>query len=201
MHLVLVHGFFNNAFFMGWMSRYLSAEGHVCHVPTLKPSDGRHGLDALASQLKMYVDDVLPADEPFAIAGFSMGALVVRFYLQELGGHERARAYFSIAGPHHGTPYARFYPGAGARDMRPGSPFLEVLEHYAPLVQALPKICYWTPHDVLIHPPESAVFTGAESVKIASYSHALLLLDKRLFADIARRLVLLDHGSVAEPPK
>jgi triacylglycerol lipase len=194
MQVVIVHGFFNNALFMRPMARHLTAAGHTCHVPTLTPCDARSGLVTMAAQLRDYVQGALRDAQPFAIVGFSMGALVARYFLQELGGHERARAFYSIAGPHKGTGYASLYPGAGARDMRPKSAFLRDLDRSAAKLQSIPQVCYWTPSDVLIKPAESAVFSGAESVQIPSFSHALMLLDERLFTDIEGRLALLDQS-------
>jgi triacylglycerol lipase len=194
MHVVIVHGFFNNALFMRPMARHLTAAGHSCHVPTLTPCDARSGLVAMAAQLRDHVKDALPDGQQFAIVGFSMGALVARYYLQELGGHEHAKAFYSIAGPHQGTRYADFYPGAGARDMRPKSAFLRDLDRSSAKLQSIPQVCYWTPSDVLIQPGESAVFSGAESVRIPSFSHALMLLDERLFIEMEGRLALLDQS-------
>ncbi|MFZ4764081.1 MAG: esterase/lipase family protein [Roseimicrobium sp.] len=194
MNVVIVHGFVNNALFMRPMARHLTAAGHTCHVPTLTPFDARPGLVAMAAQLRGHVKGALPDGAPFAIVAFSMGALVARYYLQELGGHERAKAFYSIAGPHKGARYADFYPGAGTRDMRPKSAFLRDLDRSSSKLQGLPQVCYWTPNDVLIHPAEAAVLCGAESVQIPSFSHALMLLDKRLFTEMEGRLALLDQS-------
>ena len=81
------------------MARHLAGDGHHCLVPSLKPSDGRDGLPAMARQLQDFLEGELEEGERFALVGFSMGTLITRYYLQELDGHRRVKAFFSISGP------------------------------------------------------------------------------------------------------
>lgn len=61
------------------------------------------------------------------LVGHSMGGLVVRAAVQAGGLGDRARSAVTVATPHHGTRFARFVPGPGARQMHPGSAFLHEL--------------------------------------------------------------------------
>jgi len=165
----------------------LEAEGYICHAPSLRPCDARRGLAQLGRALAEYVEQVVPAGERFAIVGFSMGAIVSRYYMQEVGGAKRVVAFFSVAGPHSGTRSAYFYPG-GIRQLRPRSKFLRELEVTADRLGDLPITCYWTPYDLMIRPLSSTRWNRGEHVRIPALQHSLLVMDSRLHSDIVRRL-------------
>ena len=57
----------------------------------------------------------------------SMGGLVARVYLQELGGHRRVDNCITISTPHRGTYNAYWVPSRVGRELRPDSPLLERL--------------------------------------------------------------------------
>ena len=127
----------------------------------------------------------------FAIIGFSMGALVVRYYLQELGGYRRADAFFSICGPHAGTLTAYMYPSEGVYQMRPRSEFLIRLDQSADRLAGIPITCYWTPFDLMVRPIESAKWLRAEHVRIPAPLHSIMVFDRRLYRDIEQRLFVI----------
>ena len=188
MHVVLVHGFLNRGGILRNLAAHLTRAGHICYTPSLKPCDARWGLPALAEALKSYVSQQLPPDSRFALVGFSMGAIVSRYYLQELNGADRVLAFFSIAGPHQGTLSAHLYPSLGVRQLRRGSDFLLRLDSSAYQVEHLPITCYWTPYDIMIRPLASTRWNAGESVRIPALQHSLLVFDKRLHSDIEHRL-------------
>ena len=191
MNIVLVHGFLNRGGILRGLAGHLRSVGHTCFVPSLKPCDARCGVPALADQLDQYIQASLLADSRLAIVGFSMGALVVRYYLQELGGHRRADAFFSIGGPHAGTRSAYMYPSAGAHQMRPRSEFLTRLDQTTARLAGLPITCYWTPYDLMIRPIESAKWSRAEHVRLPALIHSLMVFDRRLYRDIEHRLSVI----------
>jgi triacylglycerol lipase len=170
----MVHGFADTGRLFRPLGRTLAARGHSCHAPTLRPRDARLGIPDLSAKLAAYVDACLPAGEPAALVGFSMGALVARHYLQSLGGALRCRAFFSIAGPHRGTYSARLYPGAGTRQMRPGSPFLVELEAGARGLGAFPVFTYRTPLDLMVRPAATTRLPHAPELVVWCPLHSLL---------------------------
>lgn len=173
------------------LARRLSAAGHQCHVPTLRPSDARDGLAPLARALAAFIDATSGPDGRFVLVGFSMGAVLCRWYLQHEAGAARARAFFSIAGPHAGTVTAYLYPGTGVRELRPRSALLDALAR-GPGAPGVPVVCYWTPYDLMIRPAASARLPGAEHVRIPAWLHNQLVRDRRLAADLIQRLARLD---------
>ena len=191
MDVVLVHGFLNRGGIMKGIARGLERRGHRCHLPSLSPCDGRGGLARLAEQLSAVIRRQTHPEQPIAVIGFSMGALVARYYLQELEGHGRTRAFFSICGPHAGTRSARFYFSQAAVEMRPGSAFLRRLDDGACRLAGLAITSYWTPHDLMIRPVTSCQWPAGEIVRIPSLLHSLMPFNTELRDDIARRLEAL----------
>jgi triacylglycerol lipase len=188
MRVALVHGILDTGRKFRRLQRHLEGLGHHCLAPSLKPSDGRHGLLPLAEQLAATVDRTWGADAPFALVGFSMGGLISRLYLQELGGHARVDRFFAIAAPMRGSLLAWTFWGDGARQMRPGSPLLQRLDAGAGRLDGIRLYAYWTPFDAVIVPATSARWALAESRRIPALCHPCMLWHPQLLADIARRL-------------
>jgi triacylglycerol lipase len=188
MRVVLVHGIFDTGSKFRTLKPYLEARGHVCLAPSLTPNDGRDGLPALAEQLQDKIEGAFGADAPFALVGFSMGGLVSRWYLQELGGYARVDRFAAISTPMQGTIWAYGYPGQGARQMRPGSDFLARLAETADVLAGLELFAYWTPFDAVIVPQDSADWQLAESKRIPALSHPCMLWHDDLMANLAERL-------------
>ena len=190
MRVVLVHGIFDTGSKFKVLQPYLEARGHTCLAPSLTPNDGRDGLPALAEQLKAEIDAAFGPEEPFALVGFSMGGLISRWYLQELGGHARVDPFVAIAAPMQGTIWAYGYPGDGAKQMRPGSDFLAQLGASVHRLDRLNLLAYWTPYDAVIVPQASADWALADSRRIPALCHPCMLWHEDLLADLAAQLAV-----------
>jgi pimeloyl-ACP methyl ester carboxylesterase len=57
----------------------------------------------------------------------SMGGVVSRMYLQELGGHRRVERCITLGTPHRGTYNAYWIPARVGRELRPDSPLIKRL--------------------------------------------------------------------------
>jgi triacylglycerol lipase len=186
--VVLVPGFLETGSSFRWMTKRLSSQGYECLVPRFRPSDGRQGLENLAEDLKREIEAAFGPEEPFSIIAFSMGGLVSRYYLQQLGGAERCQKLFTISSPHNGTLVAHIYPGQGANQMRPGSGFLTQLAETEPALGKMPVVSYRTPMDLIILPASSSVWQRAENFEFPVLLHPLMLTSRPVMADIERRL-------------
>ena len=191
MNVILVHGFLDTGAIFSGLARHLTLAGHTCFVPSLKPSNARDGIPMLAYQLDRFVHASLPANQNAAFVGFSMGAIVVRYYLQELDGHKLAKGFFSICGPHCGTLTACLCPGKGVSQMRPNSRFLKELDQTADRLAGFPVVHYWTPFDLMVRPVRSSRWCRAENVRILSPLHSMMVSNRSLHNDIERRLSML----------
>lgn len=186
--VVLVHGFLENGSTFKWLKQRLEQHGAVCLVPKLRPNDGRGGLEGLAVRLQHDIDSAFGPHQPISIVAFSMGGLVSRYYLQNLGGAARCRQLITISTPHHGTDSAWYYPTQGAAQMRPGSRFLADLEQSQSKLGKMPVVSYRTPMDMVIIPPESSVWQRAENVQYPVLLHSMMLTSEVVLTDLERRL-------------
>ncbi len=187
---VLVHGFGETGISFDALKRRLEAHGIRCYVPRLKPADGRGGLEAIAVALKRDIDREFGPDSRLAIVSFSMGGIVSRYYLQELGGAARCDTFVTVSSPHHGTRMAWLYPSQGAAEMRPGSPLLAKLAASQSRLGEMPVVSYRTPLDLVIIPPRSSVWDRAENLEFPVMIHPLMLSSPSVLRDIERRFLI-----------
>lgn len=197
--VVLVHGFGENGVTWKMLKTRLEKRGVECYVPRLIHADGRGGLEKLAVHLKQDIDARFGPDEPISVVAFSMGGLVSRAYLQDLGGAQRCENLITISSPHHGTKAAWLYPTKGAEDMRPGSAFLAGLDATQGRLGKMPVTSYRTPMDLVILPPASSVWDRAENLECPVLLHPLMLNSGRVLKDIERRLLDAPEGSASRP--
>jgi triacylglycerol lipase len=196
MNVVMVHGFADTGRLFRVLCRELGARGHVCHAPTFHPRTARFGITDLSGKLEAFIRDQVPPGAPVALVGFSMGALIVRHYLQALGGAPSAKAFFSIAGPHLGTCCAYPFPGLGTRQMRPGSAFLRELDSGASALGDLPVFTYRTPLDLVVFPAATTRMPRAPECVAWCPLHSLLPADPEVVGHIAGELARLDSSAV-----
>lgn len=192
MNIMLVHGFWDQGRIFKRMIKQLTAEGHSCYAPDLKPTDARLGIADLATKLETYIDGKLGKNGTFAIVGFSMGAIIARYYLQLLAGHERVSGLVALAGPHNGSIYAHLYVGQGARDLRPNSELMQKLKNTEECLNNIQLTSYWSPFDVVVVPSKSAQWDAASNRKINVLWHDGIPRDKRVIRYVASDLAALD---------
>lgn len=162
---------------------------HV-HACDLVPAWGSASLPSLADLVRRGVAALFEQHgAPVDLIGFSMGALVARWFLQRAGGTAQVRRFVSIAGPHHGTLSAYALPLAGPRDMRPGSALLRELAADPDPWGPVQVHCVYTPYDLMILPPRSSILPGARSVRaIPVKMHRFLVTDPRVHDHVAALL-------------
>lgn len=190
--VVLVHGILEDGKAFDSLKTRLETHGIQCFVPQLKPNDARTGIEKLSADLKTDIDKEFGNNERFAVVAFSMGGLVSRHYLQQLGGAERCDSLITISSPHHGTKMAHIFPGKGARQMQPGSEFLRQLADTEYKLGDMPVASYRTPMDLVILPTASSVWARAENHSYNIALHPLMLHSKPVLDDIEKRLIIAD---------
>lgn len=186
--VVLVHGIFDTRFTMIPLRRAIEEGGYECFTPSLRPVDGRKGLEPLARQLRDAIDDEWDDHPRISIVAFSMGGLVARHYLQNLGGAARCDSFHTIATPHQGTYIAWLYPGRGTAQMRPGSEFLRNLGRTESALDGLALTSYRNPLDVVMLPTDSPHWERANNIRLWSALHPTLMWERELHEDLLRRL-------------
>jgi triacylglycerol lipase len=186
--VVLLHGIDDTTRLFSRLGPFLEERGWTVHAWNLVPNDGSAGIDALARQVQVRIDDALGRDEIFDLLGFSMGGIVARYYLQRLGGLARVERLVTISSPHRGTWMAYFRRNTGARQMRPRSMFLRDLDQDRADLARLKFTSIWTPLDLMILPAASSVIPEAKSIGVSVLAHPLMVRDGRVLQLVAEAL-------------
>jgi triacylglycerol lipase len=193
--VVLVHGIDDTAALFRRMKPYLEHEGLPVHSLNLVPNNGKADLAELARQLDSFVRVNFTTDQAIDMIAFSMGGLVARYYLQRLGGIDRVRRFVTIATPHRGTWTAFLRANPGARDMRPGSRFLEDLNRDVEMLDRISFTSIWTPLDLMIVPANSSRVAAGRPIRVRTLAHPLLVRDPRVLRLVLK--ILSDHPKPA----
>jgi triacylglycerol lipase len=198
--VVFVHGIFQHGgVSFGTLRHRLEKQDIACYAPTLTPSDARNGLVDLAHQLQEGIDREFGPRERITIVGFSLGGLVARYYLQEMGGAARCDALYTVATPHQGTQAAWFYFGQGSRDLLPRSDFLKGLNNTVDRLGDMPLVSYRSPYDLAILPTNYAEWDRAENHTAPVLIHPMLTRSPRVIDDLERRIV--ESIEAKKPPR
>jgi len=191
---ILVPGFKDDAATLRRLVTFLEKAGLNPYPISPQPSDGAVGIDALAAQLADAINNAFGTQQPINLVGFSMGGLICRTYLQQLGGMARTRCLITVATPHQGTWTAYTYNRPACLQMRPGSTFLAELNEDFTRLEQVKFISIWTPLDLTILPATSSCLPVGEMLPVISPFHAMLLFDPRILRMIAEGL----HRSSSE---
>lgn len=181
--VLLVHGIDDDATAFDAMKARLEREGwpHV-HAISLVPNDGSEPVPSLARQVARAAEALRASTgaRQVDVVGFSMGALVTRYWMQQLDGRRVVRRFISISGPHAGTLMAYVREGKGALQMRPRS---RLLRH----LQANPRPwgdaevhSFWSPLDLVIVPASSSRLPGASERTFPVLLHPWMVTDGRV---------------------
>ncbi|HUP85754.1 MAG TPA: alpha/beta fold hydrolase [Acidimicrobiales bacterium] len=156
--VLLVHGYGHNR--SGWflLDRTLRRAGFTSVHTMNYVAWGREGVAELAERLSRRVDEIrrLTGADKVHVIGHSMGGVLLRYYVQELGGDRYVDTAVTIASPHEGTMAALAGIGAAARDLRPGS---KVTRRLASGVRGTDVrwVAFYSNLDLLIQPASSAM--------------------------------------------
>ena len=122
--VVLVHGYLANRSTLLPLATYLRARG-LKQQSYFNYSSG-DGVEPAARALREHLKKHVRGGR-IDLVCHSMGGLVARVYLQELGGHRRVDQCVTLGTPHRGTYNSYWIPSRVGRELRPDSPLLERL--------------------------------------------------------------------------
>ncbi len=189
--VLMVHGIWDTSARFDAMRAALRSAGITrTRAIDLMPNDGSAPIATMAEQVASAVTALAREfDAPRVdLVGFSMGALVSRYYIQRLEGRERVRRYVSISGPHAGTISAWFSRMAAGREMRPRSALLEDLARDASPWGDLEVHSWLTPWDLMIVPPRSGVLRDSAVREFPVGMHRWMITDARVLAAVVETL-------------
>ncbi len=179
--VLLVHGYGHNR--SGWflLDRTLR-NGGFSSVHTMNYTAwGREGVPQLAARLARRVQEIrrLTGSEKVHLVGHSMGGVLLRYYVQELGGDAFVDTAITIASPHEGTVAAVAGVGASARDLRPGSWVMRRLAAGARRTDVR-WVAFYSNLDALIQPAPSAMLRhralGATNIFVKDQGHLTIMM-------------------------
>jgi hypothetical protein len=102
-----------------------------------------------------------------------MGGLAVRAYLCARGGAKVARVV-TFGAPHGGSMHAHLGAGENAREMEPGSKWLEGLAAAERAGLAAPLLAIYSHHDNFVAPQSSGAHPHARNVALAGVGHVAM---------------------------
>jgi triacylglycerol esterase/lipase EstA (alpha/beta hydrolase family) len=181
--VVLVHGIWDTGKIFDRLVAALRARG-VEHIDAIDvvPSDGSRSIAHMAKDVASAASRLTEKTGAARVdlVGFSMGAVVSRYFVQRLGGRERVRRFVSISGPHQGTRVAAFGRKIGAREMRIGSELLADLAKDDDPWGEVTVHAARTPYDLMIVPSTSSELKGAQNRVFPVVLHGLMVRDRRV---------------------
>lgn len=141
---------------------------------------------ALAEELERHVHGAGEGD--LHVVGHSLGGILARTWLQELGGRARARSFTTLSSPHQGLAagVARALPVV--RELVLGSPLLRRLEEGAAALDGLPCLSIVSSRDHFVRPWQKAAFANARVVPVAHAGHVGVLFSERVADLVAGHL-------------
>lgn len=124
--IVLVHGYLANHSMFAPLKAYLRIMG--AQKVLLFNYNSTNGIERGARDLKEYLRQHVRGGR-IDLVCHSLGGLVARLYLQELGGSRRVDRCITLGTPHEGTYNAYWVASRVGQELRPDSPLLERLRN------------------------------------------------------------------------
>lgn len=171
--VVLVHGYVGNRGVWRPFARALRARGESVWAATYEPVYG--SIESSVPQLAAQIDAAREASGQarVVLVAHSMGGLVARAYLRAHAGAKVARVV-TLGTPHRGSRHAQLGAGANAREMVPGSTWLDALETAERAGLAAPLVSIYSHHDNFVAPQSSAAHPQARNVALAGVGHSAM---------------------------
>ena len=182
--VVLIHGIFASAGVFRPMRQRLIASTNA-KVASFSHAPGA-GIERIARSLARLVARI-PVRSRVHLVGHSLGGLVARWYVQELGGHARVAQTISLGSPFGGTERARPFRFLVGADLCRTSPVLAKLRARAH-EHPVPHLSVVADFDAVVVPCESAVFPRGDVVVLPGRGHNSLLFDADSITTVVDRI-------------
>ena len=189
--VVLVHGYGGNRTTFLPLSAYLRAHG----VGQILAFDYRssEGVEHAARGLRDYLRHAVRGGRVDLVC-HSLGGLVARVYLEQLGGSRRVDRCITLGTPHHGTYNAYWLASRVGRELRPGSPVLERLAASGARANTVRYTSIVAGADNMVIPRIFAA--GDDLVHVPDVGHLGMLFSPGVFRAVLNRLLPAQDAAV-----
>ena len=191
--LVLVHGLWDTPRLFNRLKRELGERREPLLIPHLPHRLGAVGLLELAELLGSHIEAAFGTEQPIDLLGFSMGGVIVRSWIQLLGGHRRARRFHCVGSPQRGTWAAQPWPSCilrGIADMKRGSALLRRLDSDLSTLEPVECRSYFCRTDITVFPGWQAHLPIGPTIAMPVFTHRQLIADPRALQILRRELLL-----------
>ncbi|MBI3555834.1 MAG: hypothetical protein HY074_06200 [Deltaproteobacteria bacterium] len=182
--VVLIHGYMANRSGMLLLGTYLRARGGANQVLSFNYRSAA-GIENGARELKEYLRKHVRGGR-IDLVCHSLGGLVARVYLQELGGARRVDQCVTLGTPHRGTYNAYWVASRVGRELRPDSALLQRLEASRGKAAAVQFTSIVAGSDNIVIP---RVFAANEdTIHLSDVGHMGMLFSPAAFSAVFQRL-------------
>ncbi len=190
--LILVHGLLDTPAVFDALKRELAGRRQPLLIPSLPLRLGRTAIEEAAELLGGHIEAAFGREEVVDLLGYSMGGVIVRCWIQHLGGHRRTRRFLSVGSPQQGTLTAQPWPGRifrGIADLKWGSSLLTSLNADLSRLERIECHSFYSALDLVVLPGWRAVLPLGRRTMLPVLTHPQLLRDRSAFAPLARELL------------
>ena len=180
--LVLVHGLWDTPKVFDRFLAKLDQYDLLIFKPYLPHALGRTSIQDLSKELNRQILVRFGSKLFIDVLGFSMGGLVLRYWLQNLDGAKRTKRFISIGSPHKGTFTAQIVPSwlmSGIADMKRGSVFLKELNSDFSILSTIDCVSFYCLSDLMVFPGWEAVLPIGKAYSIPVLTHKQLIIDRK----------------------
>lgn len=182
--VVFVHGYMANRATFYPLALYLRARGVTSQL-SFNYSASR-GIDGAAVELARFLRARVRGGR-IDLVCHSLGGVIARVYLQELGGARRVDRCITLGTPHRGTYNAYWLPSRVGHELRPDSALLRRLEASRAAADGV-RFCSIVAGSDNIVVPRVFAASDEDLVHVPALGHLGLLFSPTVFRAVAERL-------------
>ena len=176
----------NRGLWNPWLIR-LRSQGIPYVAVNLEPAFG--GIDDYLPIIESAIHRLrLATGRAPVVVAHSMGGLAVQRWWTQPGNTGCIAHLIAIGTPFNGTWLARFAMSRNARQMQPGSPWLEQLSAEHAKRDPVGITCFYSNTDNIVFPVSSATLSNADNRLLPGVPHVAMVDDLRAWAELLRRL-------------
>lgn len=178
--VLLVPGYGGDTTSLQVLTDALRSAGRDARI-VLPPGDGTGDLVQQARRLGAVAEQLVADGAPSVdVVGYSAGGVVVRLWIDQLGGGPLARRAVTLAAPHHGSEVAGLAADLtgdscpqACQQLAPDSDLLRALNAGDETPDGPRWVAIWTTDDKTVVPPTSGSLQGATDFSVQSVCPAL----------------------------